>query len=107
MKNLILQFSQEQVLTKHLALKKSVCRQIAKQFFTMKEKEIEFSFYDENIEWGGGHASKLKNQYFNRYDVNISFEYVNDNVDVATDYGVNLWKNKLDFELDSYEVTKY
>lgn len=107
-KELTITMSPEKALTKRFALKKSVCYEMVK--LARENKAIDTVIYlvDENgNEWASCEVSRIKDAWFNRCDYNLSFEHVNDYLDVATYYGIDVYKGKLDKEFATYEVNRY
>lgn len=95
-------------LTKRYALKKSVCYELVQDAKKEKCKVYICYFLDENgIEWGSCEISRVKDSWFNRHDFNLSFEHMTDDIDVATTYGIDIYKGKLDKEFAEYEVNHY
>ena len=107
-KELTVTLTPEKALTKRFALKKSVCYNLVKLAKESKVTETTIYLVNENgFEWGNIDIHKGKDSYFNHSDFNLSFEYVTDEIDVATTYGIDIYKGKLDKEFAEYEVNRY
>ena len=98
----------DKAMTTRYALKKSVCYSMVKLARSTTAVDTTIYLMDENgIEWGSvdihkGYDSWLKRKYYH-----LSFEYVAEDIDVATTYDIDVYKNRLDKELSEYEVNRY
>lgn len=98
----------EKALTSRYAMKKAICYDMVK--LAKENKAIDTTIYlvdDNGLEWGSVDIHKGRDNWINKFDFNLTFEHVNDCVDVATSYAIDVYKGKLDKEISDYEVNRY